>query len=80
MNCFYLVHSNTKPRANLKMLKYIYDQSKLLVDEKENVVQIHMVKSQTCKWLATFSLVKPGTFISSRILLGTASEMKATNF
>lgn len=27
----------------------------------------------TCRWLATFSLVKPSTFIWSRILLGTAS-------
>jgi hypothetical protein len=28
---------------------------------------------QTCKWLATFSLVKPGTFINSKIFFGTAS-------
>ena len=53
---------------------------KLIADEKENAGQIHKMKNQTCKWLATFSLVKPGTFISSRILLGTASEIAAAMF
>ena len=27
----------------------------------------------TCKWLATFSLVSPSTFITSRIFFGNAS-------
>lgn len=31
---------------------------------------------QTCKWLATFSLVKSGSFINSRILFGTAPEIQ----
>lgn len=35
------------------------------------------IDSQTCKWLATFSLVNPGTFINSRILFGTASAIKS---
>lgn len=30
------------------------------------------MKKRTCKWLATFSLVKPGTFMTSRIFFGTA--------
>jgi len=30
----------------------------------------------TCRWLATFSLVSPSTFIRSSIFLGTASAIK----
>lgn len=29
---------------------------------------------QTCKWLATFSLVRPSTFMTSRIVFGTAPD------
>ena len=33
-------------------------------------------EQQTCKWLATFSLVNPGTFMSSRIFFGKAPELQ----
>lgn len=37
-----------------------------------------MDRCGTCKWLATFSLVNPSTFIRSNIRFGTASARKTT--
>jgi hypothetical protein len=50
-----------------------------MIQEKGPVIK-NENQNQTCKWLATFSLVKPGTFINSKIFLGTASEEKIIKF
>jgi hypothetical protein len=51
-------------------------ETKIKKENAQGIMEVWDVgKNQTCKWLATFSLVKPGTFINSSILLGTASEM-----